>query len=204
MLAATIAVVAVEVVGAGLLARLALPHMMKVFAIRSLQVAVLLLLVFKRGGWHCIGLQRETWCTGIRSGSLISAAMGAAAAMGAGLLLLAHRDPLALIPASLPPNAVEQVWFFLAGGLAAPLAEELFFRGVLYGYFRRWGIVSAMLISTTIFVLMHGINGIPLTQTLGGFIFALAYETSNSLLAPIIIHSLGNLAIFGLTLWAIS
>ena len=50
------------------------------------------------------------------------------------------------------------------------------------------------------FVAMHLPAGLPVTQVVGGLVFALAYEYSGSLLAPILIHALGNLAIFSLAL----
>jgi membrane protease YdiL (CAAX protease family) len=52
-----------------------------------------------------------------------------------------------------------------------------------------------------IFVLCHPIHpGIPVTRLLGGILFAVAYEISGSLVVPITIHALGNLAIFTLSL----
>jgi hypothetical protein len=42
--------------------------------------------------------------------------------------------------------------------------------------------------------------GIPLAQVVGGIVFAVAYEIEGSLMVPITIHVLGNLAIFTLSL----
>jgi membrane protease YdiL (CAAX protease family) len=87
------------------------------------------------------------------------------------------------------------------GGIVAPIAEEVFFRGILYGFFRRWGVVVALVFSTLLFVFPHlGTHGLPTTQIIGGILFALAYEVEDSLLAPITIHALGNMAIFTLSL----
>jgi hypothetical protein len=41
-----------------------------------------------------------------------------------------------------------------------------------------------------------------LTQAVGGILFAVAYEVERSLLVPITIHVLGNLAIFSLSLFS--
>ena len=87
-----------------------------------------------------------------------------------------------------------------AGYVIAPVAEEIFFRGILYGFFRQWGIMVALVISTALFVISHAIgSGLPITQVIGGLLFAVAYEIEKNLLVPIIIHSLGNLAIFCLS-----
>ena len=83
--------------------------------------------------------------------------------------------------------------------IVAPFAEELFFRGLLYGFFRRWGAPFAIILSTALFTFAHPLRGLPLTQIVGGLLFALAYEVEGNLLAPITVHVLGNLAIFTLS-----
>jgi hypothetical protein len=96
---------------------------------------------------------------------------------------------------------VDLALFFLVGGMVGPAAEELFFRGILYGFFRRWGVIVALILSTLIFVLCHPIgHGIPVTRVVGGILFAVAYEVGGSLIVPITIHTLGNLAIFTISL----
>jgi len=81
------------------------------------------------------------------------------------------------------------------------MTEEVFFRGILYGFLRRWGIAVALVLSTCAFAFTHGLgHGFPLTQVVGGILFAAAYEVEKNLLVPISIHCLGNLAIFSLSL----
>jgi len=117
------------------------------------------------------------------------------------VLSAAGSNPLKLIQVQLPTKHSEIALFFLIGGMVGPIAEEVFFRGILYGFFRRWGVVVGLVLSTLIFVLMHPINhGVPITQVVGGIVFALAYEVEGSLMVPITIHSLGNMAIFALSL----
>jgi len=54
-------------------------------------------------------------------------------------------------------------------------------------------------LSTLIFVLIHPAGRhIPITQAIGGVLFALSYEIEKSLVPPMVIHMLGNLAIFGI------
>jgi uncharacterized protein len=46
-------------------------------------------------------------------------------------------------------------------------------------------------------VLVHPMDrSLPVTQIIGGLLFAVAYEVEGNLLVPITIHALGNLAIF--------
>ena len=116
-------------------------------------------------------------------------------------LFAAGINPLTLIRIRLPRQTVDLLLFFIVGGIVGPVAEELFFRGILYGFLRRWGVILALILSTLIFVLCHPIShGIPVTRLVGGLVFALAYEIGDSLIVPITIHGLGNLAIFTLSL----
>ena len=106
---------------------------------------------------------------------------------------------MSLFQVQLPDDSRSLVAFFLTGALVAPLAEEIFFRGILYGFFRRWGISVAIISSTLLFVLSHtSSNTLPVTQLIGGILFAVSYEVEKNLLVPITIHTLGNLAIFTL------
>lgn len=151
-------------------------------------------------GLDAIGWSPRDWLKGFRQGVLWSAGFALAAGMGFLLVHLAGRDPLALLRAPLGARPIEKVLFFLVGGLIAPIAEEISFRGILYGFLRRWGIAAALAASTAIFVVLHSIHGLPVTQIVGGLVFALAYEFSRNLMVPITIHILGNLAIFSLSL----
>ena len=133
-------------------------------------------------------------------GACWSAGFALAAALGMAVIFFAGQNPLALLRTPMPADRFELILLFLVGGLVGPLAEEICFRGVLYTFFRRWGIWVALLFSTAIFVALHSVSGIPVTQIVGGIVFALAYETSRNLMVPITIHVLGNSAIFALSL----
>ena len=57
----------------------------------------------------------------------------------------------------------------------------------------------ALIISTLMFVLAHSVGaGFPVTQVIGGILFAVAYEVEGNLMVPITIHVLGNSALFTL------
>jgi hypothetical protein len=61
--------------------------------------------------------------------------------------------------------------------------------------------VPALLVSTLLFVFSHPLTGgLPFPQLVGSIVFCLAYERSGSLLAPLMIHMLGNTAIFSVSL----
>jgi membrane protease YdiL (CAAX protease family) len=163
----------------------------------------LILLVVRMGGRDltALGLARSLVPRGFARGLAWSVGAGAAAALVAVLLAMAGLHPLTFIRAKVAQGGSELLLFLLVGGLLGPVAEELFFRGLLYGFLRRWGVPTAVLISSLIFVLCHpGSHGLRLTQAVGGILFAAAYEVERNLLVPITIHVLGNLAIFTLSL----
>jgi membrane protease YdiL (CAAX protease family) len=167
-------------------------------AARLIEISLILMIVIIWGkGVVSLGLSRDTIVPGLTRGLLWSLAFGLVAAAGFGILFWAGANPFELIHIRLPEEKLGVILFFLIGGTIAPVAEEIIFRGLIYGFFRRWGAVIAIVVSTIIFVLAHAIfSRIPVTQTLGGILFALAYEIEGNLMVPITIHILGNLAIF--------
>jgi len=154
-------------------------------------------------GLPSIGLARAKIAPGIRRGLVWSAGFALVAALASAVLYIAGIDLLILLKVRLPGRLSEIFIFFLIGGIIGPIAEEMFFRGMLYGFLRRWGVVVAIVVSTGVFVLAHPISqGFPIPQAAGGIVFALAYEMEGSLMTPIVIHVLGNLALFTLSLIA--
>jgi membrane protease YdiL (CAAX protease family) len=95
---------------------------------------------------------------------------------------------------------------FIMGCIAAPLSEEAAFRGYAQGVLERaWGYAPATIIgSALLFAAAHVIQGLSLPKlslyfTAGVIFGAIAYLT-NSLLASIVVHSLGDAMGF-LLLW---
>lgn len=78
-------------------------------------------------------------------------------------------------------------------GLVAPFAEELAFRGLLYGYLRRrMAIPLALLIMAACFAAAHFIVLLMPALFVVGLILGAAYERSGSLWVPIIVHGAFN------------
>jgi hypothetical protein len=171
-------------------------------AARIAQVLIFLMIISTLGrGLSSIGLARGQILTGARRGLIWSCVFGICACLAFAVLYATHINPLKLIKIQVPPSAQGVVLFFVVGGLVAPVAEEVFFRGIVYGFLRRWGVLLALIGTTVIFVLAHAISSrIPVTQIVGGLVFAVAYEVEGDLMVPITIHVLGNMAIFALSL----
>ena len=198
--ASLLAVVMLESAAAVTGARFHLPRLWLIAAVRAAQMlAVIGLAVVQAGGLHVLGLDRDSILPGLRKGLIWSAGFAAAAGLLFLGLFMIGQNPLTLIRSPLPKGTVDRVLFFFVGGFVAPVAEEIVFRGVIFGYLRRWGLPAAILVSTALFAALH-LPAVPVTQIVGGIIFAVAYQTGRSLMVPIVIHVLGNLAIFSLSL----
>jgi len=197
-----LSVVAVACVEAGLvLTKAPFNPMLRLGVARLLELGLIVWIVhIVETNVVAIGLHRTRWITGLKKGLLWSAGFGALSGIVSGILFLAEINPLIFIRTALPKSSPDVLYFFLVGGIVAPMTEEVFFRGILYGFLRRWGIAVALVLSTCAFAFTHGLgHGFPLTQVVGGILFAAAYEMEKNLLVPITIHCLGNMAIFALS-----
>lgn len=84
----------------------------------------------------------------------------------------------------------------LVAGLVVPFGEELLYRGVLYSWLRRWGVVIAAFGSALLFGYSHGLNVVfPATVVLG-LLLAFAYERSGSIWPGVVGHVSYNLIVF--------
>jgi len=137
--------------------------------------------LLRRGAWHGV-----LWTTGF----------GLCVVVGAMFAWIKNWPAENLIKTPLPQTFLDLFLFLGVGGIVGPIAEELVFRSLIYGFFRRWGVSMALIISTLFFVAAHGSGTFWLVPLVGGIVFALSYERSHSLVTPIIIHVAGNLTIF--------
>jgi membrane protease YdiL (CAAX protease family) len=167
---------------------------------------IILLLIIVKNRQHSmasIGLTSSHMANGFISGLIWAVSFGATVGSVLLIFYLVGIKISGLFRMQLPSDSNRLVNFLLVGVLIGPIAEEIFFRGILYGFFRKWGVPTAILLSTLLFVLSHTQTSgsiIPVTQLIGGILFAISYEVEKNLLVPITIHCLGNLAIFTLAL----
>ncbi|MFQ7585200.1 MAG: lysostaphin resistance A-like protein [[Clostridium] symbiosum] len=93
------------------------------------------------------------------------------------------------------------VWLqILAGGFAAPVVEELIFRGMGYGRLRGvMGIIPAAILSSLLFALYHGNLVQAVYGFLMGLVLAVVYEHFDGLVPAIWLHVCANLTSIALT-----
>jgi membrane protease YdiL (CAAX protease family) len=123
--------------------------------------------------------------------------VGLGFAAAAIIALVDGNDVLGIFAAN---DATKLAWAIAAAVLivaAAPLSEEIFFRGFMYaGLRRRLPIWAAALISGAVFGLLHytdpdSIGVVPQLAVLG-VLLAWLYERTGSLWPPILLHVVNN------------
>jgi uncharacterized protein len=197
----TLAIIAVEVIAALFIYPILSSPLPALALTRIAQTGTLfLVLSLNHRTPAAIGLGRNQIIPGLSRGLFWSLIFGLCTLAGMAAFYLAGTNPFSLIQTALPRSGGSLVLFFVTGGLVAPVAEEVFFRGIVYAFLRRWGIPAAITGTTLIFVALHTArHGLPITQMVGGIVFCAAYEKERKLMTPIVIHALGNTAIFALS-----
>ena len=200
LLSAT-ALIAIELIAGYFISRDILSSTIGLGLARVLQILAMVIVIRKlETGLDAVGISKATLAQGLKKGVLWSLCFGIASGLIIGLLWLLGRNVMHLFQQPLPAAQIELILYLLAAIVLGPAVEELFFRGLIFGYFRRFGFVPALILSTLLFVLAHITGtGIPITQITGGLLFAIAYEVEKNLIVPLVIHCLGNLAIYSLT-----
>jgi membrane protease YdiL (CAAX protease family) len=200
LLAATAAIVLLEWAAYSAVSEALASAMVATGLIRSIGIGLLLAITFKmQGRLDAIGLRPSAIGSGTLRGIVWSMSFGAVVVAGLIIGRLAGFNLVELLKFRLSHRPADILLFFVVGSVIAPVAEEIYFRGLVYGYLRRWGSGVAILGSTFLFVAAHpALQIIPVTQIIGGLLFAIAYEVEKNLMVPIVIHTTGNLALFSL------
>ncbi len=93
------------------------------------------------------------------------------------------------------PTAWRFILVFTAVVIGAPLAEEMFFRGVLFGWAsQRWGFVGPAILTSLFFGVLHQQYSIAGLLLIGlvGFVAAALFYFSRSLWTAISYHAMNN------------
>lgn len=88
------------------------------------------------------------------------------------------------------------IWMFIYSIILAPIIEELIYRDFILRKLEKYGSGLAILVSTTLFALMHGNLSQILSSFLLGLVLAFVYSLTKSKKAVIILHIVNNAYIF--------
>lgn len=170
-----------------------------VFTIQALGLiaAVYLFAVRRRGiGWPALGLRAlpPGWFARAATVALIAFLLATLVNLAVqNLMDEPQRNPqLELIaPGGFSWSGLVITLIFVAA--LVPFAEELFFRGLVFGWLRtRMGLWPAAIISGLGFSVLHGVWWLIPALALLGVILALVYERSGSVWAATVTHGLFN------------
>ena len=156
---------------------------------------------------NAFGLRPESWKRlAVASGSAFVICLPAifAAQWISYAILGADTAPQAIVTFLMEhPGLGERLLVFAIAAIAAPITEELLFRGCLYGFLRQsTGRATALAISSVVFALIHAHPATMPALAVFAVALALLYEYTGSLWAPIAVHSLFNaLNFFGSLYW---
>jgi membrane protease YdiL (CAAX protease family) len=144
-----------------------------------------------RAPWSILGLRPFAWpAVGLGCGlmllSLLFNVVYAAGLAAYGLQIQPDITPL-FAESGLP------VLILVGGAIIAPIVEEIFFRGFVFGGLRqRWGWPVAALGSSLLFALAHVVPTSFLPILILGLIFSALYQLSGSIWPAILMHMLTN------------
>lgn len=189
------------------LAPFRLSHVSHLWLLAALRLAQVLAVIWAArscgSGWESLGLSRKSLLSGFYGGVKWCFGFGAFVALCMLILHEAGGDPFFMFRQPLKADGpVSLASYIFIGSVVAGVSEEIFFRGLIYGYLRRFGLVLALIASTALFIAPHYLasgGAAPFFQGAGGLIFAISYEREKSLVTPVMIHAGGNLAMFLLT-----
>ena len=162
---------------------------------------LLWVLVVRRGASEELGLTRSRLAAQAAIGAAAGVAIFLVAAVILAPLLVRLVSLFTETDVSIPrqevipegPSALH-VWLgAVAVVIAAPVGEELFFRGFLFGGLRaRFGFAVSAAISSVVFGLFHVVPLIIPIMVAVGFALAYVYERRGSLIAPMAAHAAFN------------
>lgn len=172
---------------------------MRVTTLAFVSAGLLVFVVMRLYYWRARTAGVPAIVRGTRLSATLQAVMPAAAlAIAAGLLthsVIRHTEYAPMLQLKVAGNPTMQYWLVGLTVLAAPLCEEFIFRGLIFGGLRRTltPLLSA-LVSAAIFAVVH-----PPLSMLPVFVLGLctawAYQRSQTLLAPMLVHALYNAAV---------
>jgi CAAX protease family protein len=140
-----------------------------------------------REAWRRLGVRRFP----LSAGKWMLAAIGAYLLFAAVYVAVVGEPKQEDIAEELGPVPMQVLLIVIA----APISEEVCFRGMLFGGLReRMPRLAAALISALVFGALHAATGVSTVPVLVGFgfILALLYEKTGSIVPGIVLHMLNN------------
>lgn len=152
--------------------------------------------VLPRGSWSDLGVRKPRW-RDLRSYGLVGGLLLIVMVMLMGIVIKYFQPDL-------PPQEIEELLrsvtrlpdvlaICFAAVVMAPVAEELFYRGMIYPLFRKYlGPRGGAVLAGLVFGLAHYDLWRALPLAVGGVALCYFYEKSDSILVPMVAHGVWN------------
>lgn len=160
----------------------------------TLLLPVLIIMGLRKANWSSFGLRKfDKKFLGIGCGLLLATY----------IIVVANNLVFYILHISTQGEQISQLllklkypyWLVVIGVFVAPLVEEIFFRGFLFGGMReQYGWKKAALISSIVFSIAHLDIAAVLPTFALGFTFAYLYQEAKSIWPGIVMHFLVNTA----------
>lgn len=151
-----------------------------------------------RGLVNSLGLDRSPFAgiwrpfVGVAAAyTLIALYLATVDALGIGFL-----KPQSTVPTSVTRDSATMAMAFVAAVVAAPISEEMFFRGFVFSGLLRWGFWPAAALSAALFTVAHLDIGSLIPFFLIGIIMAWLFWSRGTLWHSILFHFLFNFISF--------
>lgn len=157
-------------------------------------VASLIVTALRVRSTAAVGLRRTSWrWIGL---GVVAGIVGLVTSVGVAAAYIAITGDTSDLRPDLSAGAsgsgVQVALFLALGAVLVPFVEELFFRGLLFGALRRHGFVVAVLVSSLLFGLAHGLSVALVGAALFGALTAVLYERSRSIWPAVAAHVTNN------------
>lgn len=173
----------------------------------ALLVGLVYGLVKRRGGdWTNLGWRagwsNQSWTAGKAGGIIFAGLIVMWFIQGAYVGLINAAGLEDLLPDQQFPDGIFDEWWLvallgIAVVLGAPISEELFFRGFVFGGLRRrLGVLPPSLMTGALFSLAHLQLGLLIPFSLIGMVLSLVYERTGSIRFTIALHMIFNTVSF--------
>ncbi len=151
----------------------------------------------RRRGWHVFGIRRVSWKW-----------IAAAVALGIGAFILKGFVNMGVMALTGFEENAQGSYYDAAGSglllliatvvtisILVPIGEEFLFRGVLMRGLLRYGAIVAVVVSSIVFALFHGLNMALPSALIVGLVAGEVTRRSGSVWPAVVIHVINNLAV---------
>ncbi len=165
-------------------------------AIYGLLLTAIYLVVARRSGWYALGIRPASWQAFAVTPLLLFAGFAGVIVINLTIALVRggfENPQVEALSGGEPFSTPELLQMLVLVAVLVPIAEELFFRGMLYPLLRRqWGVSVAIVGSALLFAAAHFILLLVPALFLIGLLLGLLRERSGSVLPCILFHALQN------------